>query len=105
MRGEIGQGARVEIAGRVEAPHGVAVTQPDAIELGVLVLDVDRMALVGALGQAIHERDRVALGPSVGQGGGYKNNSHTTPAQLPRSELRRAASQPRPMPTEPAIAA
>jgi hypothetical protein len=66
MRREIGQGARVEIPRCVEAPHRATVTQAEAIRLDAAVLDINRVTLVSALRQTIHESHRVAFGPAVG---------------------------------------
>src|SRR6266850_682140 len=68
MRGEIRHGAHVEVASCIEAAHRAAVTQADAIDLvGVQGLDMDGVAIVPALRQTIHESDRVAFSPAVGQ--------------------------------------
>src|SRR5206468_5069167 len=74
MSGKIDQGVSVEIAGRIETAHGSAVAQSNTIELGVHVLDVYRVALVAALRQAIHDGDRMALGPAVGERSRDKNH-------------------------------
>jgi hypothetical protein len=75
VRSEIGQGAPIEIAGCVEAPHGPAVSPSNAIKLIVHAFDVNRVALVPTLRQTIHDGDGVAFGPAVGQRARDPNDS------------------------------
>src|SRR6185436_892571 len=77
-------GAGVEVAVGMQAAHARRAAQP--LELAGVVLDVDRVALVAALGEPVGQRDRMALGAPEPERSGDEHGPHACSLETRRPE-------------------
>jgi hypothetical protein len=78
MRRESAHGRAIEVAPRIEPSEAGGRGQLRQ-QLALCRLDVDGVALVSALGEAIDQRDGVALGAAVLQLAGHEQRPHLSP--------------------------
>src|SRR5438067_7467081 len=100
---QVRQRPQVDVALGMQAAHRGPRGQAQPAELGRIVLHIDGVALVAALGEAVGERDRLALGAAVHQRAGDECEPHAPRLKLAGAYTSAMTMKPMPRRTRSAL--